>query len=266
MRPMLPFQLWTKGLHLEKLMISGSVAYIWELPTSVGRHEQRHSMKLTITFGFLILVAIGLLLACNNRPKDKSDKDRFEEILNDPRINSKEVGEREGIKYFQVEKNGKTGFRDLDGKIVIEPIYDMAEMFSEGFSAVQVGDKWGLIDESGKYIIEPKFEYLGSIHNGLASYRANDKYGFVDIKGQEKIKPQFEWVDEFSEGLCVVRNDKGKHGYIDTTGKIIIDFQFQHANKFENGQAKFQLNNLWGAVDKTGKIIVEPKHKYTNDF
>jgi len=45
---------------------------------------------------------------------------------------------------------------------------------------------------------------------------------------------------------------------IDTTGKIIIDFQFQYANKFENEQAKIQLNNLWGAV--------EPKHKYTNDF
>jgi len=223
-------------------------------------------MKLTITFGLLILAAIGLLLACNNRPIDKSDKETFEEILNDPRVNSKEVGEREGIKYFQYMENGKTGFRDLDGKIVIKAIYESAEMFSEGYSSVQVGEKWGLIEENGKYIIEPKFEYLGSVHNGLASYRANDKYGFVDIKGKEVIKPQFEWVDEFSEGLCVVRNDKGKHGYIDTTGKIIVDFQFQYAKKFENGRAKFQLNNLWGAVDKTGKIIVEPKHKYTSDY
>jgi len=224
-------------------------------------------MKLTIIiFGLLIFVAVVTLFACNNKPKEKTDKEIFEEILNDPRVNSREVGEREGIKYFQYMDNGKTGFRDLDGKIVIKAIYESAEMFSEGYSAVEVDEKWGLIDETGKYIIEPKFEYLGSVHNGLASYRANDKYGFVDIAGQEKIKPQFDWVDEFSEGLCVVRNDKGKHGYIDTTGKIIIDFQFQYANKFENGQAKFTLNNLWGAVDKTGKIIVEPTHKYTSDF
>ena len=203
------------------------------------------------------------LFGCNSKPKEKSDKEQFEEILNDPRVNSKEVGEREGIKYFQMMQNGKTGFRDLDGKIVIEPKFDAAEMFSEGYSAVQLGSKWGLIDESGKYIIEPKFEYLGSVHNGLSSFRANDKYGFVDITGQEKIEPQFDWVDEFSEGLCAVRNDKGKHGYIDTTGKIIIGFQFQYANKFENGQAKFELNNLWGTVDNTGKIIEEPTHKYS---
>lgn len=219
-------------------------------------------MKLTITFGLLILVTIGLLFACNTKPQDKTDKESFEEILNDPRVNSKEVGEREGIKYFQVEKNGKTGFRDLDGKIVIEPIYDMAEMFSEGFSAVQVGDKWGLIDESGKYIIEPKFEYLGSVHSGLASFRANDKYGFVDIKGQEKIKPQFDWVDEFSEGLCVVRNDNGKpgsgkNGYIDTTGKLTIDFTFKYAGKFENGKAKVQIDKDFVYIDKTGNIIAE---------
>jgi hypothetical protein len=228
-------------------------------------------MKMTIIIGLLILVAIGFLITCNTKPKEKTDKELFEEILNDPRVNSKEVGEREGIKYFQVEKNGKTGFRDLDGKIVIEPIYDMAEMFSEGFSAVQVGDKWGLIDESGKYIIEPKFEYLGSVHNGLASYRVNDKYGFIGVKGELKIEPQFDWVGEFSEELCVVRKDggkigSGKCGYIDTLGKVVIDFKFEAAHTFENGRAKVKLNNLWGAIDKTGNLIEPAIHKYTSDW
>lgn len=203
------------------------------------------------------------LFGCDSKPKEKSDKEQFEEILNDPRVNSKEVGEREGIKYFQVMQDGKTGFRDLDGNIVIEPKFDNAEMFSEGLSTVQLGDKYGLIDEKGNYVLPlTAFEYLGSVHNGLASFRANDKYGFVNTKGQEVIKPQYDWVDGFSEGLCVVRNDKGKYGYIDTTGKVIIDLQFQYANKFENGQAKFQLNNLWGTIDKTGKIIEEATHKY----
>ena len=221
-------------------------------------------MKLTITFGLLILAAIGLLLACNSRPNNKSDKETFEEILNDPKVNSKEVGEQAGIKYFQYMDNGKTGFRDLDGKIVIKAIYESAEMFSEGYSAVEVDGKWGLIDETGKYVIEPKFEYLGSVHNGLASYRANDKYGYVDTKGQEKIKPQFDWVDEFAEGLCVVRNDNGKlgsgkNGYIDTTGKLVIDFKFKYAGKFENGKAKVQIDKDFVFIDKAGNIIADTK-------
>lgn len=220
-------------------------------------------MKLAITFGLLILVAIGLLLACNNKPKDKSDKESFEEILNDPRVNSKEVGEREGIKYFQVKKNGKTGFRDLDGKIVIEPIYAMAEMFSEGYSAVTVGEKHGFIDETGKYVLPlQSYEFLGSLHNGLADFRINDKVGFINIKGEVIVKPQFDWADEFSEGLCVVRNDNGKlgsgkNGYIDTTGKLVIDFKYKYAGKFENGKAKVQLDKDFVYIDKTGNIIAD---------
>jgi hypothetical protein len=228
-------------------------------------------MKLVIIFGLLILVAVAILFACNGKPKDKSDKEIFEEILNDPRVNSKEVGEREGIKYFQYMEDGKTGFRDLDGEILIKAIYESAEMFSEGHSAVEVDSKWGLINEKGEYVLKPQFESLGSVHNGLVSFRSGDKWGFFDIRGHVIIEPKFYWVDEFSEGLCAVSTDfrskeVRKYGYIDTTGKLVVDFQFQHAHKFENGRGKIQLNNLWGAVDKTGKIIVEPKHKYTSDF
>ena len=227
-------------------------------------------MNVVLTIG-LIVIIVGLI-SCKTKTKEKTDKEIFEEVLNDPRVNSKEVGEREGIKYFQVMENGKTGFRDLDGKIVIEPIYDNAEMFSEGLSTVQIGNQYGLIDETGKYVLPlSDVEYLGSVHNGLASFRANEKYGFIDISGQEKIKPQFDWVGEFSEGLCVVRNDNGKlgsgkYGYIDTTGKVVIDFKFQYAYNFENGRAKFELNNLWGAIDKTGKIIEPATHKFTSGW
>ncbi len=237
------------------------------MPASIGRHGQRQiNMKLIITFGLLILVAVTILIACNSKPKEKTDKEIFEEILNDPRVNSREVGEREGIKYFQYMENGKTGFRDLDGKIVIKAIYESAEMFSEGHSAVKVDGKWGLINEKGEYVLKPQFESLGGLHNGLLSFLSNKQFGFVDIKGQIKIKPQFDSVGEFSEGLCTVVNSQGKCGFIDTAGKLIIDFKFQSAWEFENGQAKIQLNKLWGSINKKGEIIVEPKYKYTSDY
>jgi hypothetical protein len=227
-------------------------------------------MKVVIIIG-LIAIVVGLV-SCKTKSKEKTDNETFEELLNDPRVNSKEVGEREGIKYFQVMENGKTGFRDLDGNIVIEPKFDMAEMFSEGYSSVRVGDKHGIIDETGKYVLPLQpYEFLGSLHNGLASVRINDKAGFINIKGEQIIKPQFDWVGDFSEGLCVVRNDNsknnvGKYGYIDTTGKVVIDFKFQYANNFENGRAKVEINNLWGAIDKTGKLIEPATHQYTSGW
>jgi len=226
---------------------------------------------MTIIIGLLFFSAIFFLVSCNTKRKEKSDKEVFEEALNDPRINSREVGESEGIKYFQYMENGKTGFRDLDGKIVIKAIYESAEMFSENHSAVEVDGKWGLINEQGEYILKPQFESLGSLHNGLLRFSIGDKVGFIDIHGKVIIEPKFFWADDFSEGICSVSTDfrtkeVRKYGYIDTTGKLIADFQFEFAQKFENGKGKIKLNNLWGAVDKTGKLIEPATHKYTSDW
>ena len=211
-------------------------------------------MKMTFVIGLILLVAIGLLFACS---RGQSKTDDFSSIINDPRVNTKEVGLREGIEYFQIIENDKYGFRDLDGNIVIKPQFDNAEMFSEGYSAVTMADKWGLIDVKGEYVVKPQHDFLGGVHEGLCNFKQNDKYGFIDTKGDVKIEPQFFWVDQFSEGLCAISTDfrsKGprKYGYIDNTGKIVIEFKFQSAFKFENGQAKVQLDGKWLTIDKSG--------------
>ena len=53
--------------------------------------------------------------------------------------------------------NGKWGFVDNEGKIVIKPTYDEAKSFSNGLAAVSNGDKWGFIDTSGKIVIDYQF-------------------------------------------------------------------------------------------------------------
>ncbi|MGI8545638.1 MAG: WG repeat-containing protein [Aridibacter sp.] len=44
-----------------------------------------------------------------------------------------------------IRKNGKMGFADKTGKVVISPQFDtFAESFSEGMISVKIGEKWGL--------------------------------------------------------------------------------------------------------------------------
>jgi len=218
-------------------------------------------MNTTVLF---VAAAIALLLAvtliaCRSKTEEKSDREVFEEVLNDPRVNSREVGEREGIEYFQIMENGKTGFRDLDGNVIIEPIYENAAMFSEGLSAVTLTKDGltGYINTKGEMVIEPAFEYAGSFGNGLAPFRANDLYGFIDRTGKETIVPQYAWTDQFSEGFCAVRNSTGQYSFIDTAGTTLTEFKFQYARAFEGGKAKVQMGNKWGAIDKKGNVVVE---------
>ena len=60
--------------------------------------------------------------------------------------------------YAAVESNGKWGFVDTKGNVVIEPQYEAAHSFSYGFAAVKSNGKWGFIDTKGKMCIDPVFD------------------------------------------------------------------------------------------------------------
>lgn len=55
--------------------------------------------------------------------------------------------------------DGKWGYKDKQGKVVVEAIYDIVGTINEyGFAGVKKDGKWGVIDESGKLIVEPSYE------------------------------------------------------------------------------------------------------------
>lgn len=59
--------------------------------------------------------------------------------------------------YAAVCKNGKWGFIDADGTLVIDYKYDNAQSFSYGYAPVCAGDRWGYIDTEGNLIIDTVF-------------------------------------------------------------------------------------------------------------
>ncbi|MBN2571704.1 MAG: WG repeat-containing protein [Ignavibacteriales bacterium] len=147
--------------------------------------------------------------------------------------NCGEVGDfNEGLAWFQDfssnDKNGKIGYIDKTGKIIIKPFHTKAYNFFEGLALVE---KWEgtseptrrYINNDGKIIIDlaTDFTDAGDFSNGLAFIRKNKKYGYIDKTGKIVIKPQFEWPSNFSEGLAYVRKN-GKYGFIDKSGKILI--------------------------------------------
>lgn len=62
-------------------------------------------------------------------------------------------------KLYPKQKDGKWGFEDKNGKIVVECKYDyVTELNKYGFASIKQDGKWGAIDESGKVIVESKYE------------------------------------------------------------------------------------------------------------
>jgi hypothetical protein len=150
-----------------------------------------------------------------------------------------------------VTVDGKHGFIDLTGRMVIPPTFDFAWQFSEGHASAWQNGRAGFIDRSGRFVIPARFEYAKAFHEGLAEIQLGGLWGFVSTDGQLAIQPQFEETRWFSEGRAPVRID-GRWGYVDKSGVIVIPAQYRQASLFEKGRALVQLEKEWFAIDRNG--------------
>ena len=203
-----------------------------------------------------------------------------------------------------VNENYRTGYANMQGKVVIGYEFLDATLFSEGLAAVRdekFNLKVGYIDTEGKYIISPKFETGGAFHQGYAvvmstpgrlvlidktgtmigdresysrakpfsgNYAAVCKEnlcGYLGLNGEYAIPLTYEYAGSFSEGLAPVRLH-GKFGYINTEGTFAIAARFKWAGEFSEGLAAVRLDGLFGFIDHKGKVVIAPRFAWVEPF
>src|SRR3954454_25251314 len=109
--------------------------------------------------------------------------------------------------------------------------------FSDGLAKITVNGKAGFIDLKGDVVIKPRFKDAEQFTAGLAPYESNNgKWGFIDTRGAIKIKPIFDWAFMFCEDRALVQI--GQYwGYINKTGAIVIPAVYEEADSFSEGLA-----------------------------
>lgn len=172
----------------------------------------------------------------------------------------------ESIAFFsedlaRVYKDGKFGYIDLNGKLVIPLKYTSANDFKDGYAQVSIDGKFGYIDKKGKVVIPLKYNWLTDITEGLASFVTDGKYGLVDITGKEIASAKYDKIYGFSNGRAMFILN-GKFGFIDKNGKEIVPAKYDTISEFIGDIAVVQYDKKYGIVDKSGKEII-PAEYYT---
>jgi hypothetical protein len=187
-----------------------------------------------------------------------------------------------------VEVDKKWGFKDKEGKIVIQPQFEEVENFEEGLAKIKLNDKWGIINKKGKVVIDPKFDLIEKFKYGFAKVnigifcgsRFGDcnggKWGLITKDGVIIVEPKFEMIEDIEDGIARVnfggdcgqyRECKGgKWGIINMSGKLIVRPKFDYLGNFKNGLASAEYKKKWGFIDKNGNFVIQPKSNVTRIY
>lgn len=162
-------------------------------------------------------------------------------------------------------KEGKDFYIDLQGNIVEKP---QVEEDPNELTCVYENGKYGFKDGKGNVVIPYQFDYAYNFSDGMAIVLDEiGRLGYINTKGELAIPYQFDTMAEsdgndFHEGLCAVVVD-GSHewlSYIDKTGKLAFDGVFSMAGDFNDGLAAVMTageDYRSGYIDHSGKMVIE---------
>jgi len=185
--------------------------------------------------------------------------------------------------------DGKFGLIDINGNVIVPPIYSKIGYFSDGMAWVIKYDKFGYIDHTGELVIplifdayfdnykwfgEDMCEYVSwnsfNFRDGRALVRVDGKAGFIDKTGVLVIPAIYDalfWHGEWGSYLPrfynnhVVIRKNGMHGILDRYGNVVMPFEYDRiGDNFDSTFSGFPLRasrgGYWGFVNEYGEEII----------
>ncbi len=94
-----------------------------------------------------------------------------------------------------------------------------------------------------------------------AQSRTTKLMGFIDTLGEIQIPFTYRYVNDFSEDKAAVQTEEKKWYYIGSDGAPLNDSLYDYANRFKNGYAVVDENNLDGVINDIGEYLIPPAYK-----
>lgn len=112
---------------------------------------------------------------------------------------------RNGAAFAQNE-NGYVMLNGEGALIAKNQFADAKCFLDETYAAVKLGDTWGFVDKNGEIVIEPAYEDALSFANGFAAVKQDGHWGYINLEGEMAISPIFDSALSMNgKGGCFVK-------------------------------------------------------------
>lgn len=202
---------------------------------------------------------------------------------------------------IMVEKEGKKGYTDLNGNVVIPlryphagdfsegcatvavvkdslfvfatfidtlgrelfpPDFQDASAFCDGFAPVKLYERWGMIDHSGRMVLPTRYEIMTAMQDTL--FFAGDENGVALFDGRMQPLTGFvyTWKGDLSDGRIPVQRN-GKYGFLDRHGREVIPCTYDETGIFRLGRTLVRKGDRYGIVDTAGRLVLPIEYENT---
>ena len=117
-------------------------------------------------------------------------------------------------------EDGTWGLVNLQGELIADGYEDIKE-FNDGLAAAKKNGKWGYIDKKGKVVIPFRFVKAKSFSDGLAAVAFKIRYGYIDRHNNTIIPFKYIEAGDFQEGTASVETSNNGYGEISKDGLVI---------------------------------------------
>ena len=168
---------------------------------------------------------------------------------------------------LRVQKDGKYGLIDLNGKELLPTEYDEIIGLNgiENSILIKKDDKYGLVNDTGSVIIEPNYKEIKNLgetyREGYITIDENDKYGVIGATKMKLLDNKYDNIEQVYLSDYYLVTENGERKVINSSGETILNSGFdQISSKTEDGII-YVSQGLYGEINTTGEVQIEPTYQ-----
>lgn len=168
---------------------------------------------------------------------------------------------------LKVQKEGKWGLIDLDGKELSDIIYDNIDTLKgiENSIIVEKDGKKGLLNDKGSKIIDTEYADILNFgddnKNGYITINSENKYGIISFSGEKILENQYEKIENIYGEKYFVIIENGKQILIDKQDNKILSDGYDEIKQIANSGIIFTKKNKYGLMDFEGNTKIEAEYE-----
>ena len=171
-------------------------------------------------------------------------------------------------------RNGKWGFIDRNGQMVVPQKFADVKSFSEdkawvrAYQSDSVLGSWGVIDRKGNWLVQPQFKGGNLYQNGFADAQSEKSglWGIIFPTGQWAVPPKYQSVQQQAKGKAIAKDKKGTF-LIAFPGQRELAGPYAAIRSFNDSLAiVVNPEGLCGVINIEGKLLVPAKYKTISSY